>query len=406
MAETVRRGVRIIGLLLLAALAGSCASPALYRSRADFYAGRLQEADQALMTPEAARQNRVLLLMERGTVRQARRDFEASSQDFIEATEMIESLERFSVTQGATSMVINDTVQDFLGAPYERLMLHALTAINFLALERWNDAAVGARRLVAALEPERLGDFPDSPFFRYLAGLCFELIDDPSNAALQYEKAGELSPTLAVDPHTGRLTLKPDTNGLAMADVIAWPAVPADDGDELICFAFTGRGPGDEFWIPETGMADEPDYAEILVGTNSLGRTQRLDDIDRLARRTDEVLAARRAAKTAARLVVKDTVAQAAGGWSDSQGVEELVRLILIGLLEQPDLRRWETLPHRLHLARVPLPPGADVITLRFRRADGSLHSEHTLRGPLPRRRNRAFAFFRLLSTSRSESPR
>ena len=97
MAGTARRGVRIIGLLLLAALAGSCASPALYRSRADFYAGRLQEADQALMTPEAARQNRVLLLMERGTVRQARRDFEASSQDFIEATDMIESLESFSV---------------------------------------------------------------------------------------------------------------------------------------------------------------------------------------------------------------------------------------------------------------------------------------------------------------------
>ena len=118
----------------------------------------------------------VLILMERGMARQVAGDFEASSEDLLRAIDRLEELETYSLSKGGATWVVNDTMQNFRGKPFERTLLHAFAALNFLALGQWEDAAVEARRLNETVSPDMRGDYPDEPFSRYVAAV--QLRDD------------------------------------------------------------------------------------------------------------------------------------------------------------------------------------------------------------------------------------
>ena len=106
-------------------LLSGCATAPLEAARDHFRRGRLAEAETALLTDTAvqAEKDRVLVLMERGTVRQAAGRYGESSRDWIAAAAEAEKLETYSVSKGAASLVVNDSVQAFRGAPYERTLL-------------------------------------------------------------------------------------------------------------------------------------------------------------------------------------------------------------------------------------------------------------------------------------------
>ena len=74
--------------------------------------------------------------------------YEKSARDYIAAADELERLETYSVSKGTATWVVNDTVQDFRGTPYERTLLHAFTAKDHLAMANWDDAAVEARDVV------------------------------------------------------------------------------------------------------------------------------------------------------------------------------------------------------------------------------------------------------------------
>lgn len=87
------------------------------------------------------------------------------------------------MSKGVASWVVNDGVQNFRGAPFERTMVHVMAAKNYLALGEWDDAAAEARRIIKSLEPDIRGEYPEDAYSRYMAGFCLEMIDDDSNAA-------------------------------------------------------------------------------------------------------------------------------------------------------------------------------------------------------------------------------
>jgi len=356
---------------------GGCATP-LDTARRDFYAGQLDRAERALTNAPPAR-NRVLYLLERGTIRQARGAYADSARDYIQAADELERLQTYSVSQGATSLVINDRVQDYTGVPYERTLLHAFTAQDHLALADWDSAAVEARRMITSLTPERRGNYPEDAYSRYMAGFCLEMIDDDSNAALQYRQANALSKFAAIDPATGRLTPKaaaakvivgslppPPPAAAGPAPAAPAPAPPprppaerpagrpaARNTAELMCFILAGRVPGapDENY----GYADDlPVYAELRCRGQTLGRSHILADTAELASLTAQKQALRKTAKTATRLVLKRVIAHQVEQKNESLGV--LTWLLLL-FMEQPDTRQWETLPRWLEVARVPCPP-------------------------------------------------
>lgn len=351
------------GVAAAAALAlAGCATQALNTARRDFYQGRFEQADRAL-DRKIPSKDRVLFLMERGTVRLFNGDYERSARDFIDAYDRLVELQTYSLSKGGASMVVNDTVQDFRGFPYERTLLHAFTAKSHFARGLWENAAVEARRLIQSLSPEALGDYPDDAYSRYVAGAALELIGDQSNARLQYQKAGELAPDAKIDPDTGRLG--GDASGRAET--------------ELLVFAMMGRAPRiDTATLPDLNM-----YAEIYAGDKRLGRSYLLTDTADLASTSFQKDAARQVAKTIARIAAKEAIAHQIE--KDNALLGELTRLILIGILEKPDTRRWETLPRHLHVARVPCPPDLREYTIVFKSGSGATISQRTVRNPLQR---------------------
>jgi hypothetical protein len=98
--------------------------------------------------------------------------------------------------------------------------------------------------------------------------------------------------------------------------------------------------------------------------------------------------------KTVARVAVKEAIAASVES-ETSDVFGDLVRLVLIGLLEEPDTRQWETLPRSLQVVRVPCPDGLTEFDVVFKNAAG--HTTDTLRvaAPLQRHRNTYVSFCR-----------
>ena len=360
-----------------------CSGPALNRARHDFYSGRVVEAGQVLEQHPVPERDEVLYLMERGVVRQAMGRYEASVEDLVQAYELIEKYEPYSLSEGGASFVVNDNVQRFTGAPYERTMVSVFNALNYAALGQWDHTAVMSRRAVYAIEQGTERGYPDDAFSRYIAGLGFEWINDLASAQQQYRLASSLIPHLRIDEKTGRITPVSDDPEQNHRSSIA----PAHT--ELLCIVLLGRAGGEH----PSGDGQQPDdYVEVLHNGERLGRSYTLTDTLDLAFTTEQREAARKTAKAVGRIALKEGIAQSIE--NENLLLAELVRLVLIGVLEQPDLRKWETLPRLLQIARVPCPDGLTHHELRVR-AGSRVVMQRRIEAPLTKRRNMYISLFR-----------
>ena len=140
-----------MALLVLCTTCG-CATPPLYTARGFFYNGQPERGAAILRDAEAEEKDQVLLLMERGAMWQAAGEFAESSRDLIAAADKIEYFETLSLSSGARSMVINDKQNRYTGYPFERVLLHNLTALNHLSSGERDGAGVESRRALKALD--------------------------------------------------------------------------------------------------------------------------------------------------------------------------------------------------------------------------------------------------------------
>ncbi len=72
-----------------------------------------------------------------------------------------------------------------------------------------------------------------------------------------------------------------------------------------------------------------------------------------------------------------------------------LVRFILISILEQPDTRRWGTLPRWLMVARVPCPPDLEEFDVVVKNASGRPTQTIHVTQPISRHGNKYVSFCR-----------
>lgn len=315
---------RALLVLPAALLAAGCATVPLETARRDFYAGRLAEADRALADIPPGK-DEVLLLMERGMIRHVRGDFKGSIGDWLAAVRVEEQLETHSASKAATSMVVNDSALAFRGYPYERTFLRVFLARNYLALGLWDDAAVEARNIVRS--HTRLDGFPDDAYSHYVAGLCFELIDDGNGAAMEYRAAAKLAPGASIDAATGRFADASRDAGLT---------------HELVCFVDVNGSDG-----PLAEAATIVQAGRVLGAAHSLASTPQLEAA------SEQRQATRQAVKEVSRIALKASIAEVVE--HENKALGDLVRLLLFSI-EAPDSRRWETLPGRMAIARVPCP--------------------------------------------------
>jgi uncharacterized protein len=363
--------------VLLAVFTSGCASTGLNSARRDYHNGQYQKAADDLVEDKFPEKDRVLFKMERGMVRQAAGDYDGSTKDFLDAYDTLEQMVALSVSQDSASMVINDNVQDFQSVPFERTLLHTFTAKNHLLQSNWENAAVEARRIIQSLSEEVKKDYPEDAYSRYMAGFCLSLIGDWSNAAMQFRLAGELLDTVTIDERTGMIF--PGTNDVSTV----WPTTTNQLKNELVVFVMMGRSPSGEELMNQNRPILPAGYADIVIDGHVAGRSYELADTVDLAFTTKQKDAIREMAKTMTRIAAKEAAAYSIDQHDELLGA--LFRLIMIGLLEQPDVRRWETLPRSLQVARVPCPENPGEIEVRFNTSSGVETRSLKIIQPIPR---------------------
>ncbi len=385
----MRSGVGLPLALGLALTVGAgCGTTALDTARSLYYRGDFEGSAAALSEAKLAPNDQVLALMERGSAYQAAAAYEASITDWLTAGALANRMDYFSVSEQSASLVINDNVLTYRGAPYERVLLHAFAAKSFMALSNWEAAGVEARNIIRRLENR--GDYPDDPYSRYVAAVSLELGNDPPSAAFQYAQAAKIATWGAVEPETGRLG---PPGAFTNAPPVGAPAAPQPEA-ELICLVGIGRGPSSGRTAGGNWRWGQQPYVEIHAQGRLLGRSYTLNTTDALMQATHEVLKVREGVKTATRIVLKETAAELVAQQDEALG--ELLRLILYAL-ETEDKRQWQTLPQWLGAARVPCPPDLEAFELVFKTGAGQEVERRRIEAPHGRRGRTFYTFTRAL---------
>ncbi len=373
--------LKLLAILLLMGMCAGCATTPLERARHDFYSGRAVRAEADLAALPDENKDRVLFLMERGMVRQSLGKYEESAADWRSAAELIELLETYSISRGAASLLSNDRVLSFRGKPFERTLLFTFLAVNYLAMHDWDYASICARNIIQHLE--NLDGFPDIAFSRYMAGFCLDLIDDTGNAALQYRTASGLLADIEIDENTGALSPAEEGNSAGFQK-------KEDASFEFVCFTVMGRAYCEG---EETGhFPTESAVAEFYQDDVYLGRSYEFDRVDSLAQKTAEQIALQQVVKEISRVALKETISQTIEQQNELLGF--LTRLTLFAL-EAPDTRRWETLPMRLQIARLPCARPVTNYTVIFKDSYGNTLHTKTVTSPITRRGNIFISFCR-----------
>jgi len=272
------------------------------------------------------------------------------------------------------SWLFADAARPYRSPAWEKLMVNVLGMGSRLAAGDLRGALVEARRfeVVARFFNERSED-PGRVLAvgRLLAGVVHEANGRARGARLYLEQAREALPglfTVSGGQRDGELVvlvlggrLPPKISRPVDVDTAARLAVQptaASNLRELGVKELRVVGLGAD--RPLEDVAVTVDGRALTVAWANLATTARAD-FERLTPK----LAQAAITRAMSRQTVRRTVASA-DGQGQTQGLGHLLGGILAGTMEAtdtPDTRSWSTLPARLGVARLPVPPGSYTVT-------------------------------------------
>lgn len=384
------------------------------RSMAPVRSGlRLGSAETALERlpgsfPDSTGGDRLLYLMERGNLlRLSGRTAEAIPV-LLEADRLSDLLRGTDAGEEIASLLSSDLARDFRGADYENVFINYCLAMCYIAEGETGEALVECRRVAWKLSTfndryAHRNRYGDDAFVRYVSGVIFEIAGDPENALVAYRNSlrvyetdysanYSLGPPDRLKADILRLSAGlPGFDDLHAGFAEQWPGVswegqgPGDDRGEVVVVieqslipprttsSMTGHS---EDRIVRIAVPSIRDYRrQVSTVTISSGSSRAAgflaEDLSSIAVKNLEDHAARDLARAVARALVKAGAAEAAeqlteeltgeedGCWSQGAGI--LVS-ILGAATEEADLRAWLTLPSRIYVARLALPPGERLV--------------------------------------------
>ncbi len=321
----------------------------LNKARAQFYSGNLSGAEQALGECSAVpKRDRLLCYMEKGSILYYMKEYEQSTEVLLRASKFIRDEDLVSIKDQATSVMVNDKTATYKGEYSERLWVHTFLMMNFLMQYKYESALVEAKQALEEYgrHPEAL---EDDHFTRALIALCYENMNQPDDARIEYEKIAE---------STGEERISP-------------APIPEGKG-ELILFVSRGRIPekiSADVVVPPSIRISVPRYASSSafspVNVYADGRESDHSDfsvnLGDAAAKSLNKRAAQYLTRQALRAGSKEAIAREVG--EESVIGEALARIFLF-LLEEADTRSWETLPGDLTLVRIVLDAGVHDINV------------------------------------------
>lgn len=400
--------------LLLTSLSG-CAGPRkVYTTVDDLNAqGEFSQARSYVEehAKDYGKRNRLLYLLDRGTFAFSTGDFREAIISFTEAEQLMSELYTISLSQEATTFVVNDNTAPYRGDDFESVMVNLFLALSYANLSEVDEALVEARKVDSKLTAINLqyaeneqNAYREDPFVRLLMGILYEMgqtSTDLNDAYISYIKALQgydseyqrfgvsfpeplVENLLSAASFMGRAELRkvqqrfPSYRFASRAD--------RKETAEVYVLHLNGRTPikqEDVIVVPtpdgQLVKVALPRYEKIpgrIVGARlhalpELGKQQfvaafRVAEpiggiaIESLQNRRLRIYAKTLARVTAKYLAVREAQRSAGDQFGGLAGLlTKVTGDLLIFVSEQADLRSWRTLPEEILISKVTVPPGS-----------------------------------------------
>ncbi len=327
---------------------------------------------------------------ELGTVLLANGEWERAAKALHQAADAARSFEDRSLVspdalgEGLTSWVLNESMQAYEGEGYERVMLHAMLAMTYLARGLLQDVGVEVKRANALLENEEKlynKSYAAGGLGHYLSALAYELDGELDQAYIDYKRlhdkqlASDLA-RRALARIASRLQYRDDLD--RWTKDLPVESLPGPQAASVVVIAGIGMGPFKQdhtLTIPTTSgllQWSVPSYVArpqtvtslLLRATDSQSsvRTDVLENVAKVAKENLDDRLGWLAAKSAVRGIMKRQLTKQL---ADDHGLAgQVIGDLFTFISERADLRSWQTLPDSWQACRMFLEPGEHEFVL------------------------------------------
>jgi hypothetical protein len=393
MAMTVKKNVMgMIPLFLVFVFSVGCATYQKNQgsARDKIRSGSYDEAVQ--MLEERANKegdDQLVYLLDYATALQLAGRYKESNKAFQKAEEIADIQDYTSLSRETGAILLSEELVQYKGEDFEKVMINAVAAINYLELGDLDSALVEVRRLNNKLykyKYEGKRPYEQSAFAFYLSAAIWEADQKWDDAYIAYKKAYEVAPGFA--------PLKQDLIRAArraqrMEDFEKWKAQFTDIeldpkwGDrnfgELIVVYQQGWGPRkaprpESHRFPRLVPVRSSTVAaevQVLAPDTEIVKasavTETVYSVQEVAIKTLEDQYAALVARRVAGVVAKEVIAEQIRQKNELLGA---VAWVALHATDRADLRQWSTLPETFQIARIMLPAGKYKIQLSGRNSN------------------------------------
>jgi hypothetical protein len=382
-----------------------------------FYRGQQLEAARMLLPfINEAGKDQLLFMMEAGYALHIAERYEDSNNVFLKAAKIAQVIP-ISVSQEVGALFADQTVTNYRGEDFEKVLVHMYLGINYLLIKNYESAAVEFKAVNNELQKIKTekgeARYKQNIMAKYLTAIAHELRadmdkseDDREYAEVEYKQVLQIKPNLQIARNDlaylrtsknnpagelvvifqagrspikvsrGKLLGDPAMNG-AVASSLAAQSLAAGVTRTVVMNTIGAA----ENPIPKFRIQSNKTRSVIVTVLNQQIATEMLEDIEYTAMKNMEDDYHRLHAKVAASIVLKTITAIGAG-----VAAEETTRKLtkgspfssLVGLAVgsgtgaalfatmKPDLRCWHFLPANLQLARMRLMPGKYTARVQY----------------------------------------
>ena len=143
--------------------------------------------------------DQLVYLLDYGTALQLTGHYKQSNKAFLQADQLAEAKDYISISKQATSLLLSQEMVPYKGDDFEKVMINAMLAINFLSFNDMEGALVETRRLNEKLDYYRIEGkkpYEQSELAFYLSAMIWEADRKWDDAYIDFLKAYKINPEI------------------------------------------------------------------------------------------------------------------------------------------------------------------------------------------------------------------
>lgn len=320
--------------------------------------------------------DQLVYLLDYGTMLEQAGQYKESASALNRAEKIADVQDYHSLSKIAAAALLSEEMVQYKGDDYEKVLINAMKAVDYLQMGELDDALVEVRRLNEKLlkyKNEAKRDYEQNPFAFYLGALIYEADQKWDDAYISFKSAYQVEP--GYEPLHEDL-VRSAIRAQRPEDVEKWlkmfpevrvkPEWKDSSMGEVVLIDLQGWGPRKR---PRPGAPRFPHLvpvsssvrsAKLMVtpvagGTELTANSKKIFNVQEVAIKTldDDYgrLVASRVGGVVAKAVVADQIAQ------KNKLLGELAFLAM-NAADRADLRQWSTLPESFQIARIPVKAG------------------------------------------------